>query len=143
MNFFKSSKNRKSKQTPTRQKREERKEFSYFMQLFDNETRELVGHLADISSGGFKMDSRHPISANTDIQFRMELTSEVADKPYMVFIARSKWCKADPFDPLSYNVGFHLIHITPGDREIFIRMMEQYGAKREQKVFDPRRTNMW
>ncbi len=34
--------------------RQERKQFSYYMQLIDHDTQELVGHLADISTGGFQ-----------------------------------------------------------------------------------------
>ena len=104
-----------------------RKDFSYYMQLIDQDTQELVGHLADISSGGFKLDSLSPIPPNKDVRFRMDLTSEVASKPSMVFVARSKWCKVDPLDPFCYNVGFQLINISPGDVEIFNRMMEKYG----------------
>jgi hypothetical protein len=113
------------------------------MQLFDHDTQELVGHLADISSGGFKLDSQNPIPTNKDFLFRMHLPSEVANKPFMVFMARSKWCKVDPFDPFCYNVGFQLINISPGDIEIFKRMIETYGTKHDNMRIDLRRTNMW
>jgi hypothetical protein len=120
-----------------------RKEFSYYMRLVDSETQELVGHLTDISTGGFKMDSQTPIPVNKDFRFRMDLTSEVANKPSMVFLARSKWCEVDPLDPFTYNVGFQLISIAPGDIVIFNRMMEKYGTKPVDKRIDPRRTNRW
>jgi hypothetical protein len=121
----------------------DRKEFSYYMRLVDSETQELVGHLTDISTGGFKMDSQTPIPVNKDFRFRMDLTSEVANKPSMVFLARSKWCEVDPLDPFTYNVGFQLISIAPGDIVIFNRMMEKYGTKPVDKRIDPRRTNRW
>ena len=113
------------------------------MQLVDDDTRKLVGHLVDISSGGFKLDSQAPIPTNKDFRFRMDLTSEVADKPTMTFIARSRWCQTDPLDPFIYNVGFQLINISPGDLEIFNRMMEKYGHQRQDKRVDKRRTNLW
>ena len=121
----------------------DRKDFPYYMQLIDHDTQELVGHLTDISSGGFKLDSQSPIPPNKDFRFRMDLTSEVADKPAMVFVARSKWCQVDRFDPFCYNVGFQLIDISPGDLEIFNRLIEKYGKKHEDRFIDPRRTNMW
>ena len=120
-----------------------RKDFSYYMQLIDQDTQELVGHLADISSGGFKLDSLSPIPPNKDVRFRMDLTSEVASKPSMVFVARSKWCKVDPLDPFCYNVGFQLINISPGDVEIFNRMIEKYGKNHEDRHIDLRHTNKW
>ncbi|MBN1450210.1 MAG: PilZ domain-containing protein [Anaerolineales bacterium] len=121
----------------------DRKEFSYYMRLIDSETQELVGHLTDISTGGFKMDSQKLIPINKDFRFRMDLTSEVANKPSMVFLARSKWCEVDPLDPFTYNVGFQLISIAPSDLAIFNRMMEKYGTKPDDKRVDPRRTNRW
>jgi hypothetical protein len=121
----------------------ERKDFSYYMRLINNDTGNLLGHLVDISSGGFKLDSQEPVPVNKDFRLRMDLTSEVADKPAMVFVARSKWCEVDPLDPFIYNVGFELINISPADLEIIRRMMEKYGKKIKDKRVDKRRTNLW
>lgn len=124
-------------------RRLERKDFSYYMRLINNDTQDLVGHLVDISSGGFKLDSQTPIPINKDFRLRMDLTSEIADKPAMVFVARSRWCEVDPLDPFIYNVGFQLINISPADLEIFNRMMAKYGKKVEDKRIDKRRSNLW
>jgi len=99
--------------------------------------------LVDISSGGFKLDSQAPVPVNRDFRLRMDLTSEVADKPAMVFVARSKWCEVDPLDPFVYNVGFQLVNIAPVDLEIIGRMIAKYGKKTEDKRIDKRRTNLW
>lgn len=120
-----------------------RREFSYYQKVVDDETLQMVGHLADISSGGFKLDSQKPLPINRDFRFRLNLSSEVADKPTMVFVARSRWCKVDPLDPYIYNVGFQLIHIAPGDLEIFNRMMEKYGREQAKQNLDLRRSNKW
>ena len=124
-------------------RRVERKDFSYYMRLIDSDTQKLLGHLVDISSGGFKLDSQTPIPVEKDFRLRMDLTSEVADKPAMVFVARSKWCEVDPLDPFVYNVGFQLINIAAGDLEIINRMIEKYGKEAEDKRIDKRRTNLW
>ena len=124
-------------------RRLERKDFSYYMRLIDHDTETLIGHLVDISTGGFKLDSQNPIPINKDFRFRMDLTNEVADKPSMTFVARSKWCHVDPLDPFLYNVGFQVIKIAPGDAEIFKRMMATYGKKVVPKRIDKRRTNIW
>ena len=141
MKFFR--KKDKPEDEPAQHKRQERKDFSYYMQVFNDDTQELVGHLVDISSGGFKMDSLQPVAPEVDFRFRLNLTSQVADKPFMVFVARSKWCKVDPLDPFCYNVGFQLINISPKDIDIFNRIMENYGTKEDHKIFDPRRSNKW
>ena len=121
----------------------ERKDFSYYMRLINNDTQDLVGHLVDISSGGFKLDSQTPIPINKDFRLRMDLTSEIADKPAMIFVARSRWCEVDPLDPFIYNVGFQLINISPSDLEIINRMMAKYGKTVRDKRIDKRRSNLW
>ena len=106
-----------------------RRIFSYYMRMMDDKTGALIGHLTDISTGGFKVDSQKPIEANQEFNFRIELPNEVANKTFMVFSARSRWCAHDIIDPTSYNVGFQIINITPGDFEIFARMFEKYGTQ--------------
>lgn len=123
--------------------RADRREFSYYQKVVDDETLQMIGHLADISSGGFKLDCQKPLPLNRDFRFRLNLSSEVADKPTMMFVARSRWCKVDPLDPYIYNIGFQLIHIAPGDLEIFNRMMEKYGREQAKKNMDLRRSNKW
>ena len=103
------------------------------MRLMNENTGELVGHLADISTGGFKMESLKPIPPNLDFTFRIELTSEVANVPFMVFAARSKWCQRDHIDQSIFNVGFQIVSMAPADVEIFSRMFERYGSKANQK----------
>lgn len=123
--------------------RQERRDFFFYTQLINNDTLEVVGHLSDISFGGFKLDTQSPIPVNKDFRFLMNLTSEVANKSFMTFIARSRWCKVDPFDPYVYNVGYQLIHISTEDREIFNRIMEKYGRVHDHRNVDLRRTNKW
>jgi hypothetical protein len=131
------------KQARTRVPRAERKDFIFYTQVIDQETQQVIGHLSDISSGGFKMDSQNVLPVNKDFRFRMNLSSEVADKPYMEFLARSRWCNVDPIDPYVYNIGCQLIQITPADLEIFNRMMEKYGRDYGDRKINLRRSNKW
>jgi len=109
---------------------ENRKDFSYYMQLTDADTKSMVGHLADISSGGFKLDCDKEIPVNKAYRFRLELTKDISDKQFMVFQARSKWCKADPIDPFVFNVGFHIIDMRPEDLDIIIRVVQLFGKNK-------------
>ena len=107
--------------------------FSYYMRITDETTGQTVGHLMDISTGGFKLDSSTPVPPNKEYRLRIELTSEVANKTFMVFLARSKWCRPDPIDPMSYNVGFQITNMAPTDFEIFSRLFEKYGSNTTRK----------
>ena len=111
-------------------RRLDRRTFSYYMRLMNENTGELVGHLADISTGGFKMESLKPIPPNVDFKFRIELTSEVANVPFMVFAARAaNGVSAITYDQISSMLVFKLWTWIRADAEIFSRMFERYGSK--------------
>lgn len=130
-------------QVRARVTRPERKDFIFYTQLIDQETQQVIGHLSDISSGGFKMDSQMVLPVNKDFRFRMNLSSDIANKPYMEFLARSRWCNVDPIDPYVYNIGCQLIQITPADFEIFNRMIEKYGRDYSDRKINLRHSNKW
>ena len=106
-----------------------RRAFTYYMQVTDDVTKQLIGYLSDISTGGFKLDCDKQIASGQDFRLHVQLTSDVADKTSMVFIARTKWCHPDHIDPTSYNVGFEIVNMAPSDMLIFQRMFEKYGSQ--------------
>jgi hypothetical protein len=110
----------------------ERRTFTYYMQVMDTSKSQLLGHLADISDGGFKLDTKTPLPIEKDFRLSVNLSKEISDKTALVFVARSKWCKQDPLDPNSYIVGFQIIGMTPSDHWVFHRMFERYGAKKSK-----------
>ena len=106
----------------------QRRSFSYYMRVVDDASGQLVGHLADISPRGFKLDCSQTLPVNKDFRLRMDLTSDVADRPYITFTARSKWSSPDSMDPFVFNTGFEIVHISMSDGEIFQRIVEKYGS---------------
>ena len=107
----------------------DRRDFAYYMQVKDEVTKQIIGYLSDISSGGFKLDCPKEIPAGRDFRMQLDLTADIADKNTMVFIARSKWAKPDHVDPNTFNVGFEIVNIAPSDMLIFQRMFEKYGSQ--------------
>jgi len=106
-----------------------RREFTYYMQVTDDVTKQLIGYLSDISTGGFKLDCDKQIPTGQDFRLQVQLSSEIADKTSMIFIARSKWCRPDHIDPTTFNVGFEIVNMAPSDMVIFQRMFEKYGSQ--------------
>ena len=104
-----------------------RRKFGYYMRIFDNVTNEIVGYLSDISPRGFRLDSPKLLAVNKEFTLRLDLTSEVSDRLFIVFIASVKWSKQDPFDPNSFIEGFQITNIAPRDEEIFNRILDKYG----------------
>lgn len=107
----------------------DRREFTYYMQVKDEGSKQVIGYLSDISSGGFKLDCPKNIQPGQDFRMHIDLTPDLSDQTSMVFIARSKWAHPDYVDPNTFNVGFEIINITPSDMLIFQRMFEKYGSE--------------
>jgi hypothetical protein len=99
------------------------------MLVLDESTGKLIGHLSDISTGGFKVECNHPLPANDNFRLRIEQTGEISNKSFLVFDARATWCQKDPYDPTMFNVGFKIIDMTPADYDIFVKMFNVYGTK--------------
>lgn len=114
-------------QAPHERRRSKRKAFAYYMQIIDADTQQPIGHLADISMLGFKVDCQQQIPPGKEFRLRLDLNSEVADIPYMVFTARSKWCRNDELYPFMYNVGFEIVSINQHEAAIYARIVEKYG----------------
>ena len=110
-----------------------RRDFTYYMQVTDDLSKQLIGYLTDISTGGLRLDCSKQIPAGQDFRMQIQLTSDVADKTSMSFIARSKWCHTDHVDPNTYNVGFQVVNMAPGDMVIFQRMFDKYGSEKRVK----------
>src|SRR5512142_689461 len=118
----------KRKDNTIDRRRRERRTFSHYMRLMHENTGELVGHLVNISREGFRLESLKAIPINKDFPLRIELPRDVTDKPYMVFIARSKWCRPDRIDPTLFDAGFEIMEMMPGDADIFRLIFERYGT---------------
>ncbi|NWG32967.1 MAG: PilZ domain-containing protein [Chloroflexi bacterium] len=114
-------------------RKKDRREFAYYMQVKDEATKQVIGYLSDISTGGFKLDCPQRIPPGQDFRLQIDLTAEVADKTSMVFIARSKWCQPDNIDPTSFNAGFEIVNMAPSDMMIFQRIFERYGKEQATK----------
>jgi hypothetical protein len=106
-----------------------RRSISYYMRVIDAGTNQIIGHLADITLQGLKMDSQKPIPFPRDFRLRIYTTEDVSDKDYVEFLASTRWCEQDPMEPGLFIVGFEIIRIDPHDAEIVKRIVDKYTAK--------------
>jgi len=113
-----------------------RRDFTYYMQVLDSSNKQIVGYLSDISTGGFKLDCQNQIPIGQDFHMSIPLTADIANKTTLEFIARSKWSTPDHIDPTTFNVGFEIINMAPGDMDIFQRIFEKYGSENARKGKD-------
>lgn len=105
-----------------------RKNFSFYMRVLNDDTEEILGHMVEVSSTGLRLETVGPLPLNKDYYLRIEITPDLGSVPFIVFIARTKWCKMDVIQPNLFRVGFEIIEIVPEDRDVFLRILEKFGT---------------
>jgi hypothetical protein len=109
-------------------RRVKRQNLSYFMQVLDPETLQVIGHLVDINRIGLMLDSPIPLIGGKEMRIRLDTMPDVSDKAYIEFRARVKWCRADKIEPNVYNVGFEITSISAHDADIIQHIVDRYGS---------------
>jgi len=105
-----------------------RKKIDMYMRILNDDTGEIIGHMVEASLIGLRIETVEAIPPNNDLYLRIELTPDLGSMPYIVFIARSKWCKMDAIQPNLFQVGFEIIEIVPEDEEVFKRIIQKYAG---------------
>ena len=105
-----------------------RKNVSFYMRVLNDDTEEILGHMVEVSLIGLRLETVGPLPLEKDFYMRLELTPDLGNVPYIVFLARSKWCKIDDIQPNLFRVGFELLEVLPEDKEVFQRILRKYAA---------------
>lgn len=106
-----------------------RKKFNMYMRVLNDDTGEILGHMVEISPTGLRLETVGPLQLNQDFYLRIELTPDLGPMPFIIFIARTKWCKMDAIQPNLFQVGFEIVEIVQEDKEAFLRIMQKYTVK--------------
>ena len=106
-----------------------RRSISYYMRIIDANENHMIGHLADITQQGLKMDSQKPLPVQKEYRLRIFTTADVADKDCIEFLAATRWCQFDTLDPGLYDIGFEIVEIDPPDAEIIQRIIDKYSVR--------------
>ena len=85
----------------------QRRYLLYYMRVYNATTNQQIGNMVDITPQGVMVVSESPIPAEQTMRLRMELTEEVASKPFLEFSARSIWSHPD-ISPYMFNTGFEI-----------------------------------
>jgi hypothetical protein len=105
-----------------------RRHLLYYARIFNVQTRELMGNLVDITPEGVMLVSEKTQPTDKPFQLSIELSADIADKPFLELSTKSIWCRPD-VDPHFYTTGFELLYLTPRDRDIIQRIIDTYGFR--------------
>ncbi len=107
----------------------ERKNLGFFTRLFDRETGELLGHLANLTSEGAMILCETPLSVEKTYRLHMEIPATVFARGHLDFEACCIWCQPEDIAPHLYNAGFRFTRIAPADLEVVGKIIEQYNIR--------------
>ena len=108
------------------QRKMKRRHLIYYLRVFDRQTKEMLGHMVDVTPEGIMLISEKPIEVNKDFQLRMDLPMEIWGMEHLDFEARSLWGKRD-VNPDFLNTGFELKDTDWKMVEAIERLISQYG----------------
>jgi len=107
----------------------QRRSISYYLRVIDAGTDQMIGHLADITLQGLKMDSQKPLPVNQNYRLRINTTPDVADKDFIEFDTFTRWCELDPLQTGLFEIGFEIYKIAPHDAGIIQRIVDKYSSR--------------
>lgn len=105
-----------------------RQKISYYLQVMDAATNQVIGNLADVSAVGIMIDGLRPMDIGKEIRIHMDTPPDVASVLHIDFITRVKWCKIDSVSPGIYDIGLEMAHISPSNADVLARIANKYGS---------------
>ena len=93
-------------------RRFERRETMIPAEVCDEASREVIGLLADISSGGMMLRTDAPLACGRHMRLRVELPDDSAGPRELVVEASVRWCEPD-LDPPAHVAGLEFQGATP------------------------------
>ena len=60
-------------------RRHKRRHLIYYLEVFDDATDRLIGHVVDITMKGIMLTSEEPIELNSTLRLRIELPAETRE----------------------------------------------------------------
>ena len=67
-----------------------RKKFSFYMRVLDDDTQEILGHMVEVGALGLQLETTVPLPLQKDYYLKLELTHDLADRPFIIFIEIAK-----------------------------------------------------
>lgn len=109
-------------------RRLKRKRLVYYLKIYDRNTLEIAGHLADLTVHGINILCEQPLEPGVVMELKMALPEEMDGKKEIAFDVKSSWCKRD-INPNFYTIGCELIGISAKDGKIIRELMQEYSFR--------------
>lgn len=106
-----------------------------FLDVLECSSKQLLGHLGDVSVGGIMFITAQPLSINQvkDIYIKVESLDEVPDKLIEVQV-QTRWIKPN-LNPKWYCVGCHFLNVNPNDLIVIDKLGKLLGFDNDFTVY--------
>ena len=101
-----------------------RRHLVYYLEVYDDETNELLGHLVDVTTSGLKLVSKQRIPTNRNYRLRMMLPEGYFSQKDLYFEAQSMWSSND-INPDFYDTGFAAPKLDAKTQDIIRDLVSQ------------------
>lgn len=112
--------------TPSELRQLKRRHIIYYLEVFDQESGQLLGHLVDLTVKGMKLVSKEEIPQGKTFTLRMVMPEEYCPEREVRFEATSTWCGRD-VNPDFYAIGFATADLSDSNRRLFMILINQAG----------------
>jgi hypothetical protein len=106
----------------------QRRHLLYYGRIYDEDLHKQIGYLVDITEQGFMLLSEERFPVGVTRKLKLEITSDVDERPYLMFAAKSIWCEPD-ISPERYTTGFEILELKPSDAQIIHNLVQTYGFR--------------
>ena len=108
------------------QRKMKRRHLIYYLEAVDRDTDQPLGFLVDITTKGIMLMSETPIETQKMFHLKILLKTDLSEKKYLNFDAKSKWCKKSINSEI-YDTGFELINIDISEFKEIEEIIDSLG----------------
>jgi len=103
-----------------------RRHLIYYLEVHDDATDRLLGHLVDLTTRGVGLVSKEPIELGKVFTLRMNLPEGYFQEKVLRFTATSKWSNND-VNPDFYDTGFEVMPLDIRARQVIMKLVNLIG----------------
>ena len=103
-----------------------RRHLIYYLEVYDQETGKLLGHLVDITTKGIKLVSKEKVEVDKNYNLKMMLPEEYFKGQFLSFSAHSLWSSND-INPDFFDTGFEVSDLDENISKIITRLINRVG----------------
>ena len=106
----------------------ERRRLVFYLRVFDQDSKDIIGHLTDISTAGLMLVSERPIDSDAVFNVRVILPKEVSGRSELQLKVQCIWCRPDTIAPF-HVAGFQFVEIDLEKKKLIDALTGEFSRE--------------